>query len=119
MVLEEVLIHEYLHSLRDPDEYADLTGPERELEEGAVTAVTEDLLPRFMLARRGVSVIMWEPWATADAYGPWARMVRGVSQRATRVRWHNQAAVRWRYRLVKADRNARAVMWEAAVRGTS
>jgi Zn-dependent peptidase ImmA (M78 family) len=109
--MAEVLIHELLHLLRDPDEFADLTGPERELEEGAVTAVTEDLLPRFMLARRGVTVITW---ASEHPYGPLMRMVRGVSQRATRVRWHNQSAVRWRYRLVKADRDARAAMWARA-----
>lgn len=110
-LLPEVLIHELLHLLRDPDEFADLTEPERELEEGAVTAVTEDLLPRFMLARRGVTVITW---ASDHPYGPLMRMVRGVSQRATGARWHQRPARHWRYRLVRADRHARAAMWARA-----
>lgn len=110
------LIHEYLHSLREPAEYATLTPAERHVEEGAVTAVTEDLAPRFWCAvwgdcsPGGTMVFAEANWS----YARWAAMVRGVSGRATRSRWSTQRARAWRYQLVRANRDERAAMWAQA-----
>ena len=108
-----VLIHEYLHSLRDPAGYARLSYQERSIEEGVVTAVTEDLAPRFWCAvwrecgPNGVMVF----GESSGLYARWAAMVRGVSGRAVGARWSSRAARAWRYRLVRAGRVERAAMW--------
>lgn len=112
------LIHEYLHSLRDPAQYAALTAAERHVEEGAVTAVTEDLTPRFWCAvwrECGPSTVMVFG-ESSGLYAAWAAMVRGVSGRAVSGRWTSPQARKWRYELVKADRAQRAAMWTAVTR---
>lgn len=111
--LADVLIHEYLHSLRDVNEYAGLSPAERAVEEGVVTAVTDDLFPRFACAAwRECGPSGWLLFGeSGDRYSRWAAMVRGVSRRATgRPVWSPQARA-WRYRLVRADRAARAALW--------
>lgn len=118
-MVAETLIHEYLHSMRDTREYATLTPGERIIEEGAVTAVTEDLAVRFECAvwrECGPAGTMVFAESSGD-YAAWAAMVRGVSGRAVGARWISPRARAWRYRLVKADRAARAVMWERATGG--
>jgi len=108
------LVHEYLHSIRDTREYVQLTDGERRVEEGLAAAVTDDMMERFLLTRRG-----YTPWVTvygaqADPYSRWAAMVRGVSRRATCKRWDSRPARVWRYRLMRADRVTRAALWQSA-----
>lgn len=116
LTVANTLIHEYLHSMRDTREYASLTPAERRVEEGAVTAVTEDLSPRFECAVwRGCGPTGWLVFdASGDRYSRWAAMVRGVSRRATGRPVTSPQARAWRYQLVRADRAARAVMWARA-----
>lgn len=117
--LAEVLIHEYLHSVRDVTIYRDVTPAERRIEEGAITAASDELTRRFLKARYGLpddaGVPLWD--ANTDPYSRFAAMVRGVSRRATGRPVNSPEARTWRYRLVKADRAARAVMWARATGG--
>jgi hypothetical protein len=114
--LAGILIHEYLHGMRDVTEYASLTPGERAVEEGAVEAAAQDLLPRFACAVwRDCNPTGW--WVAGESSGDYARfvaMVRGVSRRATGKPVTSAAARTWRYRLVNADRDERAAMWAAA-----
>lgn len=115
--LAEVLIHEYLHSVRDVTIYRDVTPAERRVEEGAITAASDELTRRFLKARYGLpddaGVPLWD--ANTDPYSRFAAMVRGVSRRATCARHPDTRAARvWRYQLIRADRAGRQAMWAAA-----
>jgi hypothetical protein len=101
----QLLMHEELHQVRGVAGYAGWTQAQRDVEEGVVEAVQQDLARSFQVSLPGHAPKEWGYLRMAETSA-----VRYASAKATHTRWTSPAARAWRLRLLLADDAGRAAL---------